>query len=88
MNFKEWLKVQETATSTSSVSNFSLPMGGNITRRMYPEPITFEKGKGKGKGKSNLKKIAKLREKRNSSSPGLGGFVTDDLTPISDFKLV
>ena len=49
MTFKEWLKLQEIATTTAAVATFSLPVGIGVVRR-YPSDFD-EKRKKKRKKK-------------------------------------
>jgi hypothetical protein len=39
ITFKEWLKLQETGTSTSSVAVYARPLFGGPFARQYPEII-------------------------------------------------
>lgn len=51
MDFKEWLKLQEAGTSTSSVAIFAQPVIG-MSRRKYPEEICKSEEKPDKKKKS------------------------------------
>jgi hypothetical protein len=60
MKFKEWLNLRETGTSTSSVSNFSRPMGNVPVTRMYPDLVTFEINKPSRK--NSMKKTKQTKK--------------------------
>lgn len=47
ISFKEWLKLDEAGTTTSSVSTFKMPLSIGIVRRTWPM-----EGKEKKKNKS------------------------------------
>lgn len=39
--FREWLKMNETGTSTADVSGFARNVFAGPVTRMYPEPVTI-----------------------------------------------
>lgn len=49
MSFKDWLKLDEVGTGTSSVAAFARPIFGQMVQRTWPDPFFSKKKKKKKK---------------------------------------